>query len=313
MRTVFFGTSLFAAHVLSYLLKHGLDVLAVVTKPDQPKGRSLLLSPSPMKMHVLQHHSSLPLFSPVKASSVEFASILSKLHPELFVVVAYGKIIKKNLLSMPTYGCINAHASLLPAYRGAAPMQRALLDGVSTTGVTIIEMNEQMDAGDILGQESVHISDSMNFGELEETLYRMTGPLMLKVIEKIDLGICDRVEQIHSLATFAPKLSSEETELQWSRPAKDLCNQIRALSPNPGAWAWIQIGKEKKKIKIKKARVFPASEALPGMFLSCNHREWIVACGQDALLILEVQLEGKKSLSVSSFLQGMHKNMSFLS
>jgi methionyl-tRNA formyltransferase len=187
MKIVFFGTSSFAAKVLSNLIERGYQIVAVVTRPDRSKGRNLHASPPPVKEIASTFSSNIPIFQPEKASAPEFASLLKPLEADLFVVVAYGEIIKKNLLEMPTFGCINIHASLLPKFRGAAPIQRSLIAGEKETGITIIEMSPQMDAGDILAIEAIPISEEMTFGELEANLCDLSVKLLLNVISQFSV------------------------------------------------------------------------------------------------------------------------------
>lgn len=305
MKIVFFGTSSFAARVLSYLLDYPFSIVAIVTRPDKPKGRSLQVLPSPVKEMAQVKAPLLPIYQPPKASTAEFAAELQKHNPDLFVVVAYGEIIKKNLLDIPPLGSINVHASLLPKYRGASPIQRALLQGEEKTGITIIEMALEMDAGDMLAQEEIPISLHTNFGELELALSTLASPLLAKVIEQKKQKTTTAVPQDSSFATFAPKLLPVEEEIQWHLPASQIHNQIRALSPFPGAWCWVTVGGVKKRLKIKKSFPLQESSSFPGVTLVFSKKEWIVGCGIGALRLEEVQLEGKKTLSIHQFLQGI--------
>ena len=301
MKIIFFGTSSFAARVLEYLLNHNIDVLAVVTRPDRPKGRNLKLQPSSVKELLLTRQSTLPLFQPEKASTAEFASQLKSFRPELFVVVAYGEIIKTLLLDLPTKGCINVHASLLPKYRGAAPMQRCLMNGEKETGITIMDMVLEMDAGDILEQDKLTIPEEMTLGELEEKLWHLACPLLLKTLQKIEKGTLKKIPQDPSQVTFAPKITPQEEEIDWMKSAVDLHNLMRALS----AWCQIKIGSETKRLKIKKAHLIKEKNGAPGSILSYGKEGWIVACGEGALSLFEVQLEGKKAMGVQEFIRGI--------
>ncbi len=306
MKIVFFGTSLFAAKILSSLIERGYQIAAVVTRPDRSKGRNLQPSPSPVKEIASRLKPDLPVFQPEKASSPEFANILQPLDADLFVVVAYGEIIKKNLLEVPKLGCINIHASLLPKFRGAAPMQRSLMEGEKETGITIIEMSPQMDAGDILAIEAISISDDMTFGELEPKLCDLSIKLLVDVIRQFDEGNVMKTPQDHTLATLAPKLTPDDEKIDWQRPAKSIHNQIRALSPFPGAWCQIKIGPDIKRLKIKKAKVLEDAFGVPGEILNFGKGGWIIACGQGALRLIEVQLEGKKTMSAEECIRGIH-------
>lgn len=310
MKIVFFGTSVFASKVLTSLIEQGQQVAAVVTRPDRTKGRNLESSPPPVKETVLRLKPDLPIFQPEKASAPEFAEKLKAFQADLFVVVAYGEIIKKNLLEMPKLGCINIHASLLPKFRGAAPMQRSLMAGEKETGITIIEMSPQMDAGDILAIQAIPISQETTFGELEEALNKLSIKLLSNVIHQFETGQVSRTPQDHTQATFAPKLTAEEEKIDWKRPAKSIHDQIRALSPFPGAWCTIKIGTEVKRLKIKKAKVEEGSFAEPGTILNFGKEGWIIACEKDSLRLIEVQLEGKKTMSAEDCVRGIHHPVS---
>ncbi len=308
MRIVFFGTSSFAAEVLKQLSRSNNTLVAVVTKPDRLQGRHLHSSFPPVKETALA--LSLPLFQPEKASDPAFVEQLLPFNADLFVVVAYGEIIKKNLLDMPRLGCINIHASLLPQFRGAAPMQRALMAGAEETGISIIAMTPEMDAGDILAIESIPVPQEMTLCDLEPQLQALSVKLLLRVIEQLDKGTLKRTPQDHSLATFAPKLTPEEEKIEWTRSAQEIHNQIRALSPTPGAWCQLKLGNELKRLKIKKSIIIPNETAPPGTFLSFGKEGWIIACGKGALKLLQVQLEGKKTMSAEEFTRGLHISIS---
>lgn len=306
LKIVFFGTSLFAAKVLSSLIECGCQVVAVVTRPDRVKGRNPHPSPPPVKEIASKLNPTLPIFQPEKASAPEFASILKELNADLFIVVAYGEIIKKNLLEMPKLGCINIHASLLPKFRGAAPIQRSLMAGVNETGVTIIEMSPQMDAGDILAMQAIPVPHEMVFGELEEKLCALCIPLLFEVIRQFEGGKVIKTPQDHAQATFAPKITPEDEKIDWRKPASELHNQIRAMSPFPGAWTLIKMGSEVKRLKIKKAKVIENLSGEPGAILGFGKEGWTVACGKSALRLVEVQLEGKKVMSAEECIRGIH-------
>jgi methionyl-tRNA formyltransferase len=306
MNIVFFGTSGFAANILSDLISHRFNISAVVTRPDRQKGRSLHSSPPPVKQLVEKIAPEVPVFQPEKASTDDFARILESFHADLFVVVAFGEIIKKNLLSLPKLGCINIHASLLPKYRGAAPMQRALMDGVTETGITIIEMVLQMDAGDIIAMESIPVPQEMTFGELEEKLCHLACRMIKEVIQKFEQGKVTRIPQNHREATLAPKITPEEERIDWKKSAHVIHNQIRALSPRPGAWCLIKINGEEKRLKIKRSEVVDHLTGQAGSILFAGKEKGLViACGDLALRLLEVQLEGKKTMSAEEFLRGI--------
>lgn len=294
MNVVFFGTSSFAAQILNFLVKHAVSVVAVVTRPDKPKGRSLHLLPPPVKEELLSLAPKTPLYQPPKVSTPEFAEILRHFQADFFVVAAYGEILKPLILEIPPLGCINVHASLLPKYRGASPIQRCLMHGDEETGISIMDMVAEMDAGDVYAQVKTPISDTTTFGELNLTLSDLAGPALLQTLEKIKQGTAVKTPQDLSQVTFAPKLKPEEEQIFWNQGALKIHHQIQALSPTPGAWCYITIGDVKKRLKIKKSQVV----------FSPDPKKWIVPCGEGLLELLEVQLEGKKTMTAKEFLCG---------
>jgi methionyl-tRNA formyltransferase len=300
-RIVFFGTPDFASSVLAFLLDAQVDVAAVVTQPDRPKGRSLQASPSPVKSCVINRGLKIPIFQPEKASEPGFLEKLKELHADLFVVVAFGQILPQSLLDIPPKGCINVHASLLPKYRGASPIQRSLLHGEKETGVAIQKMVKQLDAGDVIATAKVKILPNMTYGELEAELCELSKPLLLLVLQFFEKGIPPAAPQNHSLATYAPKITAEEAEIRWEKSAEEIHNQIRAFSPRPGAWCWcFTANGEKKRVKILRSMAVgqtgsPGSVATP---------DGIVGCGSGSLQIIEIQPEGKKAMSASEWLRG---------
>jgi methionyl-tRNA formyltransferase len=301
LRVVFFGTPPFSAYILEKLIEHEVNIVGVVTRPDRPQGRSKQLLPSAVKSLVQENWPKLPLFQPEKASTEIFAEVLKDLRPDLFIVVAYGEIIKKNLLDIPTILPINVHASLLPKYRGAAPIQRAIMNGEKETGITIMEMVLEMDAGDMLHVAKTPIAEDMTFDELEEKLCHLSVPALLKVLEKIELGTLIKTPQDASQATFAPKITSEDRVLDWSKRAEEIHNQVRALSPFPGAFAFVEEG---MRLGIKRTQKVLDASGQPGQTLIYDKSGWVVACGIGAVSLLEVQMEGKKVLAFEEFFRG---------
>jgi methionyl-tRNA formyltransferase len=312
MRIIFFGTSRFAAQILSYLFAHDVTIVAIVTRPDRPQGRSLRYSSPPVKEVAQEAHPELPILQPEKASTSDFADLLKTFNPDLFVVAAFGEIIKKNLLEIPKKGCINTHTSILPKYRGAAPIQRCLMDGCLTSGVTIMEMALEMDAGDIIESVETSVPEDMTCGELEQKLCELACPALIKVIQDLEIDNVSKTPQDPSKITFAPKILPHEEEINWHKPAVQIHNQIRALAPVPGAWCYVQIGKEKKRMKIKRSSVITDKQGSPASFLCLGKEGWIVACGVQALKLIEVQLEGKKSMKAEEFIKGINQPISFI-
>lgn len=307
MKVVFFGTSSFSVTILQHLLSSSHQVVAVVTRPDQPRGRSSKLIPPPVKEWHAAHAPSIPLFQPVKASTVEFVECMKSLQPDLFVVASYGEILKTALLEVPRLGPINVHASLLPKWRGAAPIQRSLMAGDQESGVTIMKMVLQMDAGDILDVARLQVPLEMNHEELQHTLAVIAKEPLLNVMSKLDSGALSGIPQDVSQVTFAHKIVPADMVIHWNHTATDIHNQIRALAPEPGAWTWVDIGGQSKKLKIKRSIVQKFSSTEPKQTHLLTQKEWSVECGKDVLKILEVQLEGKKTLPIEAFLRGLHE------
>lgn len=309
MRVVFFGTPLFAAHVLEYLLQHQINVVAVISKPDRPKGRSGAPVPTPVKTVALAQNPPLPIFQPEIVSDLELASILQSFDADLFVVVAYGEIIKQHLLDMPRKACINVHTSLLPYYRGAAPIQRCIIQGEVETGVTIMHMVKKMDAGDIIQMVRVPIGPEMTFGELESILCDTGKKALLDVIHAFEKGKPSRTPQDHSKATLAPKIELEDCEIHWNRPAQEIHNLVRGVNPYPGAWCYVLVKGEKKRLKINRTKIVPCEKVEPGMILNANQAKGnlIVTTADQALELENVQLEGKKSMSSEELTRGISR------
>ncbi|WP_420421921.1 methionyl-tRNA formyltransferase [Simkania sp.] len=307
MKIVFFGTPPFAANVLTYLIDHNVEVVAIVTKPDKPQGRSGKPAFSAVKKVALEKYPSISLHQPEEASDAAFAEKLNSYGADLFIVVAYGEIMKENLLHMPRLSCINVHSSLLPKYRGAAPMQFALLNGDPESGVTIMEMALKMDAGDIIAQKTVPIPDDMNLEQLESALCQAGCEALLEVIQAFEKGPVAKTPQDHSQATYVKKIDPSMAQITWSEPANILHNRIRAFSPKPGAWCAVEINGQSKRLKILRSRVSKNYQGSAGETVQYDKKNWILACGSDALELLEVQLEGKKRMAIEDFLRG-HPN-----
>ncbi|MBS0654658.1 MAG: methionyl-tRNA formyltransferase [Verrucomicrobia bacterium] len=312
MRIVFFGTPEFAATILHKLIEANINIVAIVTKPDKPKGRSLKLQSPPVKELAEKLLPGVPIFQPERGSSPESIEVLKALQADLFVVVAYGEIISQDLLDVPKRGCINVHPSLLPLYRGAAPIQRALMNGDATTGVSIIRMVRQMDAGDILHVEELAVPEDADFGWLDAEARQLGAKALLRAISDIAEGRQVATVQDPDKVTFANKITQEECHIDWNRPAHELFNLIRALSPAPGAWCEITVRGEKKRLKVLKAAMYPTSlpdTIFPGMVLE-EQGSFCVSCGSGILRLLLVQPEGKAPMSAQDFLTG-YKPFSF--
>lgn len=303
MKIIYFGTPVFAAKALSFLLKQSVNIVAVVTRPDKPKGRSGKFIYTPVKEVALQHE--IPLYQPEKVSSEDFASILPQYDADLFVTVAYGEIVKQHILDMPKKGCINLHASLLPKYRGAAPIQRAVMGGESETGVTIIHMVKKMDAGNMISQEAFPIALTDTFGEVEEKLCALGSTMLLKVIKEFEVESIVGNPQDETKVTFSPKVELEDCEIDWSQSALQVHNLIRGVQPYPGAWCWVTVKGEKKRLKVIQS--FPRNDLSGsiGEILYVDNDGMFIGCGQGAVMIQKLQLEGKKAMNPADLYRGM--------
>jgi methionyl-tRNA formyltransferase len=308
MNLVFFGTPSFAAKILSSLIQKKISISAVVTQADSSHyGRTLI---PPVKLVALESLPGVPIFQPEKASDPAFLQELKAIEADFFVVVAYGQILKQTLLDLPKKAALNVHASLLPKYRGAAPMQRCLMNGDKETGITIMKMVLQMDAGDLIASSKVWISQEMTLGELEEVLCRKSQELLPEVLlhyERYPSSL-----QNPDLVTFAPKISQEECAIDWKQSAESLHNRIRAVSPHPGAYTWCWIGKEKKRLKIFRSKVCSEEGASQEILLFEKGR-LVIGCGSKSISLEEVQLEGKRKMSIEEFYCGHHANFSLVS
>ncbi|HEY4255170.1 MAG TPA: methionyl-tRNA formyltransferase [Chlamydiales bacterium] len=309
-RIVFFGTPVFAAQVLEALVEAGVPIVGIVTQPDRPKGRSGAPTPSEVKGVAEAKLKGVPLLQPVKSSNAGFLAELKALNADLYVVVAFGQILPQSLLDIPLLGCINVHASLLPKYRGAAPMQRALMHGEKQTGVAIQKMVKELDAGNVIACSKVDVPEETTFGELYQALCDLSKPLLLSVLKEYARGVPPATPQDSSQITFAPKILPEETSIQWKREARELHNQIRALSPRPGAWCWVGINGEKKRLKIFRTKII-AQSGSPGQVLPL--KDFVVACGNESLQLIELQPEGKPRMRGSDWARGLKTPPEFFS
>ncbi len=297
LRLIYMGTPEFALAPLKRLLESKEELVAVITQPDRPKGRGQKLTPSPVKKLALEHN--LPVLQPESARQPEFIEKVQELNPDLAVVCAYGQILPGELLEAPRLGSINIHASLLPKYRGAAPIPWAILNGEKETGITIMKMVEKLDAGPILLQRAIPIEPTDTTGTLEQKLSHLGAELLMQVIQKIKSGEIEPVPQDDSQASYAPLIKKEQAKINWSEPAEIIWQKIRAFNPRPGAF----VGEGNNLVKIWKAE--PSEQrGEPGVVLEA-HKKWIeVACGEGSLRILELQPAGKKSMSPGAFLAG---------
>jgi methionyl-tRNA formyltransferase len=298
-RILFMGTPAFAVPALRGLVRCDYPVIGVVTQPDRPQGRGRATAPPPVK--ILAESLNLPLIQPEKVMDPAFFETFRTLVPDLVIVAAFGQILPGEIIHGPQEGCINIHPSLLPKYRGAAPINWALIRGERTTGVTIMRMDDGVDSGDILLQEETLIGPEENFGELHDRLAEMGAGLLLKTLEMLAAGMARPLPQDHNLATFAPRLCREAGLIRWDNDCRDIALLIRGLSPVPCAYTFL----DGKQLKIFAAGVAPASVAeAPGTIAGEKAGALRVAAGNGYVLLKEVQLEGRKRMAVRDFLRG---------
>lgn len=305
MRILFMGTPDFALFTLRALVESGEDVIGVVTQPDKPKGRGYALTPPPVKVYA--EEKGLPVWQPNTLRGEEFAALLEEQHPDLIVVVAYGKILPKNVLEYPKYGCINVHGSLLPEYRGAAPMQRAIMDGKRETGITTMMMDVGLDTGDMLLTRKIEICENDNFETVHDKLGECGAETLLDTLKALRAGTLTRIPQNESFATYAAKIEKDDCLIDFSRSAKEVHDKIRGLSPIPLAFTRTPDGKMLKVIAAERADM--TSDAACGTVLSLTGGRITVACGEGAVSLLSVLPEGKKRMSAADFINGRKINV----
>ena len=303
MKLVFFGTSEFAITSLKALISSRHEILALVTQPDRKKGRSLKLSPPATKVVALTH--DIPVYQPQDASSLESVEYLKKLGADLFVVISFGQILKKEVLSVPRLYSVNLHGSLLPKYRGAAPTNWAVINGEKASGVTIIKMNERMDEGDIIAKRQIKIELVDTNITLSEKLSDAGASLLIETLELIEKGKVVFIKQDDSAATYAPKLKKEDGLINWSEPALKIHNRVRGLLPWPGAYTYYD-GKILKLLQTKLPDKAAVEKASPGEVLDIGKEGIAVRTGSGDLMIEYLQLEGKKDMDAASFVRGHH-------
>lgn len=300
MKILFMGTPEFAVPSLNALLGAGHTVCGVFTQPDKPKNRGMNLLPSPVKVCALSHE--IPVFQPAKMRDGEALGYLRELDPELIVVAAYGKILPSEILDYPVKGCINVHSSLLPKYRGAAPINWAILNGEAVTGVTIMHMAPALDAGDIISQASTPIGADETAPMLTARLAELGAELLVSAVEAIGAGTAARTPQDEADSTYAPMLSRELSPMDWSKPARTLHDQVRGLLPWPAAVA--EFGGIRCKV-FSTDLPLQTTDAAPGTILEAGKRGIDIACGGGTVLhIDELQADGGKRMKAADYLRG---------
>jgi len=298
LRTVFMGTPDFALQTLQGLIDAGCNLVGVYTQPDRPKGRGKQLAAPPVKELALQH--GIPVFQPQKLRQPEAVAELEALTPDLIVVVAYGQILPKSVLDIPEYGCINVHASLLPRYRGAAPINKAIIDGETETGITTMYMDVGLDTGDMLVKKSLSIGAEETAGDLHDRLALLGRETMEETLRQLCDGTLQREVQDDTRSSYAPMMKKEDGRIDWSRPAIEVHNQVRGLDPWPGAYTSLN----GELLKLARTSPDASGEAPPGTVIAADRDGVRIACGSGSLLVRELQLAGRKRLGAADFLRG---------
>jgi methionyl-tRNA formyltransferase len=303
LRVVFMGTAELACASLKTLIASpDFAVLGVVTQPDRPKGRDLKLQPSTVKKIAVE--AGLPVWQPERARHPDFIAELKGLQPDIVIVAAYGQILPTTILEAPRFGCVNLHTSLLPKYRGAAPIQWAILDGQTETGVTIMKMAAGLDTGDILSQQVVPITSEDNAATLHDRLAEVGAQLLLPTVLAYTAGQITPRPQAEAEASYARKIAKEDGRLDWTQPARLLLNRIRAFTPWPGAFTYLSESGKQRLLKLGRAAIDDPSHGSPGAILQADRTGLVVACGEGALRFQELQSEGGRKMSASEWLAG---------
>lgn len=298
MKVIYMGTPDFAVGPLEAIIEAGHEVTAVVTQPDKPRGRGKEMAASPVKECAQKH--GIPVLTPVKIKAAEAVAQLREYPADIFVVAAFGQILSEEILQMPKYGCVNIHASLLPKYRGAAPIQWSIIDGETETGVTIMQMDRGLDTGDILFQQKVPITSEDTGESLFDKLAKAGSALITEALVKIEKGDVHPVRQDDAKSCYAKMLTKAAGKIDWSKSAAEIERLVRGLNSWPSAYTEYK----GKQLKIWKAKVMPAMEGTPGTIAKVTKDQVIVCTGDGALALEEIQLEGKKRMRMKEFLLG---------
>lgn len=298
MRAVFMGTPEFAVPTLQALIDHH-QVEAVVTQPDKQRGRGKKVQFPPVKEKAVEHE--IPVYQPQKARDEEFVEILREINPDVIVVVAYGQILPESILNIPKYGCINVHGSLLPKYRGAAPIQWAVLDGEEKTGITTMYMEKGLDTGDMIDKAEIVLDPKETAGTLHDKLMEIGANLLLETLEKLENETAVRIKQNDAESCYASMLTKEMGQIDFSKSAREIECLIRGMNPWPSAYTSLN----GKTLKVWEAEVLTENSGEePGTVIDVTKDAIVAACKEGALKLLEVQMAGKKRMKVSAFLPG---------
>ncbi|KXZ39599.1 methionyl-tRNA formyltransferase [Alkalithermobacter thermoalcaliphilus JW-YL-7 = DSM 7308] len=293
------GTPDFAVPSLKMLIEEGYDIISVVTQPDKPKGRGNKITYPPVKQEALNH--GIKVYQPSKVKDKEFVDILKQLNPDIIIVIAFGQILSKDILSIPKHGCINVHSSLLPKYRGAAPINWAIINGEEVTGVTTMYMDEGLDTGDMILKIETKIGDEETAGELHDRLSVLGAKVLSETLNLIKKGTVLRQKQDDSQASYAPIMDKNLGNINWNKSAQDIFNLIRGTNPWPSAFT----NYKASTMKIWKAKVIDKDSNLkPGTILDVSSQGISVACKKGTLLVEDIQMPGKKRMPVHEYIKG---------
>lgn len=300
LRVVFMGTPDFSVPTLMEIVGQGHDVVACYSQPPRPAGRGMELKKSPV--HEAAESFGIPVFTPLSLKGPEEQEAFAALNADVAVVVAYGLLLPKAILDAPQFGCLNLHASMLPRWRGAAPINRAIMAGDTETAVQVMRMEEGLDTGPVCMSETLAITENMTAGDLHDRLSTLGGDLMMRALAALSRGALTEQAQAEEGVTYAEKLSKQETRIDWTKTASEVHNHIRGLSPFPGAWCEMPLGDKPERVKVLRSALAEGA-GIPGTVLLTEDAP-VIACGTGAVRLDQVQRAGKKPMSGADFLRG---------
>ena len=303
MRVLFMGTPDIATRCLQKLIDEKYDIIGVVTQPDKPQNRGKKLGMPPVKELALKY--DIPVYQPIKARDEEFVATLKELNPDIIVVVAFGQILPKSILDIPKFGCINVHVSLLPKYRGAAPINWVIINGEEKTGVTTMYMDEGLDTGDMILTEEFDLDDEITAGELHDKMKDRGADVLIETLKQIEKGTAPRIPQNHEEFTYAPMMNKALGEINWSKSAREIHNLVRGVNPWPSAYTTY----EGSTMKVWKTEVLnETSDKEPGTILKVDKDGIRISTKDNVVLVKEIQMPGKKRVLVSEYIKGNNIN-----
>lgn len=303
MRVLFMGTPDIAKGCLQKLIDEKYDIIGVVTQPDKPQNRGKKLGMPPVKELALKY--DIPVYQPIKARDEEFVATLKELNPDIIVVVAFGQILPKSILDIPKFGCINVHVSLLPKYRGAAPINWVIINGEEKTGVTTMYMDEGLDTGDMILTEEFDLDDEITAGELHDKMKDRGADVLIETLKQIEKGTAPRIPQNHEEFTYAPMMNKALGEINWSKSAREIHNLVRGVNPWPSAYTTY----EGSTMKVWKTEVLnETSDKEPGTILKVDKDGIRISTKDNVVLVKEIQMPGKKRVLVSEYIKGNNIN-----